>query len=236
MRIFNHKKEKQFFTLPTDPIWSQYHLNEKKLPPAFYSNYDEVKPQIITPHHNLEKELGWSTDIIKDAKERFFIDNPITIAIKTSSFIDSFYFDFKAENNDESIASHINNLKIFLHFYREKAQTIIKKQNRNKPLIPTQNLENNKFSPQQSQDKTNPLRKKPKQFLIYNDEKMIFLTHKEYTCLSYLAKNYTSKLIAQELGISHCTVEGHIHNIKLKTNLTSQAMLAKLFWQNEMIL
>ncbi len=55
------------------------------------------------------------------------------------------------------------------------------------------------------------------------------LTDREHTILHKTAQGLTAKSIAQQLGISHRTVEEHLKNVRMKFNVSSkQALLQKV--------
>lgn len=57
------------------------------------------------------------------------------------------------------------------------------------------------------------------------------ITKREKECLFWLSNGLTAKEIAREMHISHRTVEDHINNIRLKTNLQRRSHLIAFFHQ-----
>ena len=62
-----------------------------------------------------------------------------------------------------------------------------------------------------------------------------FLTKREYEIFSYLAKNYSTKEIAEKLNINIKTVRNHISNTILKLGVESRTQAIIMLVKNGLI-
>lgn len=68
---------------------------------------------------------------------------------------------------------------------------------------------------------------------IIQDNKLISIGKREFQCLFYFKKGYSAKEIAKKLNISHRTVESHLNNVKIKTELNYKGELLDLLEKQE---
>lgn len=58
--------------------------------------------------------------------------------------------------------------------------------------------------------------------------KAAHITHRERECLTYVAKGFTLKMIAKELGLSPRTVESYLRNFKERIGIKTKCELIML--------
>lgn len=72
-----------------------------------------------------------------------------------------------------------------------------------------------------------------KKYSLDNESQKFSLSLRELQCLHLIAHGYTSKDIANELGLSYRTVEHYLVNIRNKVECTDKTELIKVYRQND---
>ncbi len=213
------------------PAWLEYfYKNEfyrigafERHPSQYESGY------ALWPHLSGQK-------IFFDARSYFNIDNGITLIEKQLDSCDFYYFG-TTTNNSAIINFYLNNidlLKRFILYFKDRANSIIKKASQNRIVLP------NHFDQHESPNKkeTYTLESFKKEFLketaiknlrLTGDLEGELLTSKQLGCIIYLIEGKTAKEIAKILRISYRTVEGHINKLKIRFNCnTKNQLISKL--------
>jgi DNA-binding CsgD family transcriptional regulator len=161
-------------------------------------------------------------------KEKFSIDNGITVAETYDDYTELYYFGTLPENNS-IIGLYLRNFDVLQHFilyFKEKAHAIIQKADRDKIILPPSPILREVSTELTIKDKiemffdATPIEK------IYVDEnKGIYLTKREAACLHLLLKGNTAKQIGKVLSLSNRTIEDYITSIKNKLNVSSKKEL-----------
>lgn len=177
--------------------------------------------------------------IFSDAREHFDIDHGITIIERYKKYCDFYYFGTRA-NNQGIINFYLNNLdllKRFTFYFKDSAEGIIRKAEKEKIYIP------NHFTEYEKEeglvyDSENQLRN---DFLSNIPIKNIRLTgryegevisDKQAGWIIYYIEGKTAKEIAKLLGLSHRTVEGNIERLKIRLNCKSRSELVNCLIKN----
>jgi DNA-binding CsgD family transcriptional regulator len=72
-----------------------------------------------------------------------------------------------------------------------------------------------------------------KKFSLQKGQEKISLSLRELQCLHFLAKGYTSKDIANALGISFRTVEHYLLHMRYKVDCTNKLQLIEFYQEND---
>ena len=72
-----------------------------------------------------------------------------------------------------------------------------------------------------------------KKYTLHKGEQELSLSLRELQCLYFLSKGFTSKDIANALGISYRTIEHYLSNLRNKTDCADKAELIELYQKNE---
>ena len=162
-------------------------------------------------------------------KEKFSIDNGITIAETYDDYTELYYFGTLPQNNAITglYLRNFDVLQRFILYFKEKAYTIIQKADRDKIILPSSPVILREVNAQDTLEKkiewffdATPVDK------IYLDEnRNIYLNKREAACLHLILKGYTAKGIGKLLTLSNRTVEDYVTSIKNKLNVSSKKEL-----------
>lgn len=193
---------------------------------AWYEHFWRVNHKMSTPKLSdfSKKESAvylWEdslqSDLVKDAKELFHMDNGLTIMRRVPRYFEYFSFAF-SKSEKSSVSGYLNNLKIlesFGDYFIEKASTIIQAgQNKKIHLsveAPTYiDIPNLSFSELDLFDA-------PKSGNSNNDTLgNINFNAREIDCVTLLKKGFTVKKMSGALSLSPRTVEDYIVTIRQK--------------------
>lgn len=170
--------------------------------------------------------------IFYDAREYFNIDHGITIVEKQKDSCDFYYFGTTKDNYGilNLYLNHMDLLKRFIFYFKEKAEYIVKQANMNRIILP------NHFELHESPDVTEQYYRLKttqeflketsiKKFPLSGELEGNFLSNKQLNCMIYLIEGKTAKEIGKLLHLSHRTIEGHINNLKNRFNCKSKSQL-----------
>jgi DNA-binding CsgD family transcriptional regulator len=140
-----------------------------------------------------------------------------------------YYFSTTKENMQivDWYLNHIDLLKHFIFYFKDKAHDLIEVNDRKK-LIET------KFASHTLSHTENESIKKffeettIKRYYLSGAYKDIYLSKREFDCAHYLMDGYSSKLIARHLNLSPRTVESYINQVKAKLNCRTKNQIIKI--------
>jgi DNA-binding CsgD family transcriptional regulator len=159
----------------------------------------------------------------------FNLHNGITVFSKKENYLE--IFDLSSATKDHSkidfFLNHMDLIYQFLFYFKDKADKLIKRSEKDKLIYPHEMLP----KPIKSvtyEDYLNVIKTKRIRFNI-NTEEVVF-SRREYECLSHLAMGKTMKETGSILGISPKTVDIHLTNARVKTNCPTTSKLIALYW------
>jgi DNA-binding CsgD family transcriptional regulator len=174
--------------------------------------------------------------IVKEARDNFSIGNSLVIIEKFTDYQEICFFGAKLENKQivNIYLSHLNLIKQFITYFKERAACLIKTAEKNRIALPAQQklkLIDNSFLLQK--EKLNILQSfLSAQIGSKDDKKISLLTEREHECLLQMTLGKTSKEIARTLDVSYKTIENHLANIRQKLGYRRKIELVKFFLQS----
>lgn len=193
----------------------------------------------------LWSELDYKDPIYLQGRDFFNIDNGITFIMKREKVTHLYIFASYKENKNINTfyLYNIDLLQRFIHYFNDSAEFLIKEVEKHPIFLPTREIKkcaagNNKITEfSKIKDKflcsTNINR-----YFLKNVSEKLYLTKKQAECARLYVKGFTSKDIANEMGISHRTVEVYLLTIKnklqkeFKKHLTKTQMIKILLDSN----
>lgn len=136
------------------------------------------------------------------------------------------YSPIELLNNPGSI------LQNFIFYFRERANDLIAQASRERIMLSSQMHGSAPECGGSVQEKDLRYAIKPKKVYMYFNNNEITLSPREYECLKLLSHGDTSKEVARSLEISSRTVETHLINAKIKTQIYSTTDLFNQFREN----
>jgi len=168
---------------------------------------------------------------VKDLATDFGYHNGITIFNKTENFIE--FVDFAAPSDHQGVIdyyfNHLDLLKDFVLYFKEKAGELINQANKQRFIIP--NALRGDYLANKSYKEFQDLIKTQKIHLNFRSRNVI-LSKREYEVILQLAKGMTAKQAAGKLSISPRTVESHLENAKNKTSCNFKYELVEILREN----
>lgn len=215
----------KFSLISQNPAFLRHYIE------ADYFNFDVIQFEPQSHEQYLIRDLQSLTGKTKQLQEDFNaygFGHSFSIVNSSSSQIDFYNFATHFGNHaiNELYLQQLASLKQFIYYFHDKV-------NRHKELKKAYGYELYLHAKESGfQLQHNP----EEQDLhvasinrIYIQGKNVFLTLREYECLSWLAKGKTQEQIALILNISLRTVKAHIAQIRKKTNCVNQFQLGLLF-------
>lgn len=204
-----------------------YHIGAFEDHPSNYQDGFSLWPQLS------------GQKIFSDARDYFNIDHGITIVERHHDYCEFYYFGTTV-NNQAIITFYLNNLdllKRFTFYFKDRADNIIRKAEKDKIYIP------NHFEEyKESERKTNPLMTQLRnEFLNEIPIKNIrlsgeyegeIISDKQVGWIIYYIEGKTAKEIAKILGLSYRTVEGNIERLKIRLNCKTKSELVDCLIKN----
>lgn len=223
-------KDGRFDFLVSDIAWGMHHIIEKDYAPAGYINFDEIKNEIKLPHLESNLEMGWTDGAIREAKEKFGIENLMVIFRKHDDHIQTFFFDIHNTNAHEIYINHLDIFEKFIFYFKDKAKKLIKLTSENRLVISDKHR---KMAERKQFFQDNALL--PTKYFLRNNGNECALSPREYECLELLSHGEKIKSASQVLNISPRTIESHIDNIKRKLCIPTLSEAIKIYWNNRII-
>lgn len=222
--------------LGTNPEWTIYLYNREYVKVTdFRVNLNPVLAGWYTwdglansVHCTKERQLFYQK--LSDAKNSFHIMNGISFIATHLGFRE--YYSFGTDQqNCQIINEYLFNKEIFekfIYYFKQKAKNIIDEIDRKRIILPYRDISDPTkimtYHPIEEDDLL-PIKK----YYLSGEYRNIFLSKKQYECLTYLSRGYRVKSIAKILNISCRTVETHIQSAKRKLSCTTTSELLSLF-------
>ncbi len=196
----------------------RYHSLDIYLKQKYYlCSNTEYKPDMYK-----DQVLLWSTTpnqkILDDCDRAFGIDHGIWLFESNENYCETFTFATNSRNDRiiNVYLSKMDLLKSFKEFFREKASSIIKQAEKQKIILPFNELVGIKRVLQNIED---PILRNTKSSNDYS------LTLRQFECCVLLLKGKTAKEIGVSLKLSARTVEYYLDIIKTKLNCKKKSEL-----------
>lgn len=227
IKIYNHDCSRELLT--NNAAWIDHFYKN-----ALYHSVGTVDIEHLLPKgYFLWSEMDKKDPIYLQGRDFFNIDNGITFVIKRE---DVTYLYIFASNRDKHeinnfYAGNIDLLQRFIHYFTDKAQSLMKEAERNRIYLPepqhinaerVNNIIVSNDIRKQFLETTNVSR-----YFLLNECDNLFLTKKQSECALLLIQGLTSKHIARAMHISHRTVEGYILDIKQRIQEKTRKILTK---------
>lgn len=212
--------------------------------------YDCAKISILTTHaefhehfwkHRYEKELfkqyyvgiffnePAAIPILRDGLQ-FGIDHILMIIVRHSNHYETFGFGTRPGNDAivNFYLNHMDVLKKFTIYFREKGGDLIKAAQKN--LLPVEGYSIREMKDFRKAEKAECyFNIKPKKIIIQTESAEVLVTAREFEILKLIAMGYSGKEIANTLHVVLKTVETHVSNIKRKLGCMRRSDLVKYF-------
>jgi DNA-binding CsgD family transcriptional regulator len=228
--------KQSFFNLATDWHWPEYHYLEKGLPPMKFGEFSALQDGVFLPALNQDEEYGWPDGTIRAVNERFNINNPLLIIKKQNQFAEMFLFTSNLLNANEFYINNLDIFENFIFYFKDKATKLIDKATKS-PLF----YKNNKIFTLNDEAKKSINKErlknllKPKIYQLFYNEKIHYISKRQYDVLSFIAQGYTYKETADKLNLSPRTIESYIDILKNTFGVTSKSRLLDIYLQNRYI-
>lgn len=181
----------------------------------------------------LWSELNGSDPIYSQGREIFNIDNGISFVIKRADVTYLYIFGSTRDNTkiNHFYTRHIDLLKRFILYFREKASTLILQAEKNRIYLPEkQIIDPHKLKQHQLTTlerkhfyKTTDIEK----YYLFSEADNLYLTRKQAECVAFLMEGATAKQCAKALHLSYRTVEGYWNDIKNKLSTVTGKKFTK---------
>ena len=222
----------KYLSLGNDLVWERHFYAQDffNFPNSLTSVVKNLPLQqecsFIWDYHQVEK----CTLFVE--QEKFNIGNHASIISKKEDYAETFSFASTAENVqiNNFYMKHIEVIKNFCTFFKEKASPLIKlcdvKQmaSLNEKIVLLDEPD-----PPSWQRNITPFLEK---IALHSSSPNGYPTHyskREGECLLHLSEGKSAKEIARDIGISHRTVESYIANLKIKFGCRKQTDLVRIF-------
>jgi DNA-binding CsgD family transcriptional regulator len=202
--------------LSNQPEWVAFYFEQELYKESIF----EHAPNLYQKSHLLWASLPQHKSVLCKARE-FNIDHGITF-IEPQEDGCEFFFIGTTPGNIGILSSYLNHLdllKRFLIYFREKAAPLIERAQRNRIVINDKAIQAPQLITNQQIDRN--------AFLTTLNKANFVFSPREIECINLLLSGYNLKMIAYELKISYRTVETHIQHIKEKSGCRTKAELVK---------
>ncbi|MDP1724914.1 MAG: helix-turn-helix transcriptional regulator [Alphaproteobacteria bacterium] len=227
MEFYN---EKEFFHMCTDVAWSEVFLGFESNGAAFEK---EVSIAFNTPKFHSYYWPLEGDDHVMSCLKKHNIWHGLSIYKKDNGFLRVFCFsgDLNSSLIYNFYLNKMNILEEFIWHFESQSRIILSdentRDNRSSFSIPMNLSYNDMFS-----NKDDP-KFNAQKIPFYIDGTRQFITPREKDCLALFSEGYSAKSIAQNLGVSHRTIEKTIEYLKLKTKQTNKSNLINLWKLNK---
>lgn len=227
IKIYNDDCSREMLT--NNPEWTDHFYSN-----ALYNSAGAVDVEHLLPKgYFLWSEMNDKDPIYQQGREFFNIDNGITFVVKRKDATLLYIFAANRDNHaiNNFYAGNIDLLQRFIHYFTNQAQPIIKEAEQNRVYLPTpQKIDSNRVNNIILSDalRAEFLKKTevPKYYLL-NESDELYLTKKQAEYATLFLKGLSAKQIARNMNISYRTVEGHLHDIKIKLQDALNTSLSK---------
>jgi DNA-binding CsgD family transcriptional regulator len=182
--------------------------------------------------------LHWPQDgFLKDVNMRLFhkhqVWNGASLIYRYENYIDivSFALGLSYEDNCGLLINNRDFLKTFTNYFREKASDLLETRDRSNIAVFKNKFDTN-YKPNIMLEKAKnfELKLKTQQTQRFKD---LNISPRELQCLELLSHGKTAKEIAQNIQISHRTVESYLANLKTRINCNYKSELIEFFFKNQ---
>lgn len=208
--------------LGNNPAWIKHFFENYYTEDLLYfEDFVYAKPGIVMSNLNFWNKSYPDETLFSTISTQFNIDNGVSLSIYYRDYIEKFYIATELNNKKifDIFLKKYDLIKGFIFFFKEKAHQLIHKAESQKLM-----------SPKKSEDK--PTLTFPnadvltmsdffqqvdiEKFYLGGEYKDIFLTKKERSCISWIAKGKTAEETGTILGNTKRTIETHLEMIKTK--------------------
>ncbi len=211
---------------------TNFYYNETDL----YSKYAvDCSPASFANNFILHATIK-NDDAINMVRDNFSISNGISFVKKYKRYYET--WTFAGHKNNISLLNfyitHLDMLKLFMLYFRDKTVSIIQKFRNNRLHIPKNHLKTEKKLERNIIDDLNDYHNdfSLKRYYFDDINPNIYLTQREIYCLVYSLHGYTAKEIAKHTESSHRSVETHLYNAKIKLGCYNKNMLRTIIYNN----
>lgn len=163
------------------------------------------------------------------------VKNGISVSLRLSNYVDIFSFSSTSDNHNFYL-NHLNLLKRFVIYFRLKAKDVIDEISHSQVHLLARRIDfNDKVTDHYLED-LNDFRRQilPLKLTVQDSGRQVKLSPKETQYLLLMLEGKSMNKIAEELGVSHRTVESSLENIKLKMGYTTKARLIADFFEQQL--
>ena len=128
---------------------------------------------------------------------------------------------------DASIATLFVN---FIYYYKEKARRIITHCSQSMNQHSTHACNNDEEFSKKTGNNIFSIRK----YWLHDGNREVSFTKREYQVLACIAHGMQAKEAGQHLGCDYKTIEKHIENMKIKTEIFRTNDLIRVYWDNQL--
>jgi DNA-binding CsgD family transcriptional regulator len=200
--------------LTNQPEWIQYYYEQG----LYKLSYCEGRPSDFVKARLIWAGITVANPVLEKARQ-FNIDHGMTFVEPCADGCEFFFIGTALGRADvmSKYLSNIDLLERFLDYFRVKAKPLIDEASKHKIIIPGKFEAVSQTFCLQDLNRTDFL----------NAISPVEFSARELECMRLLAKGYTQKMIAKELGISPRTVETYLNHVKEKTGSYSKGDLVK---------
>lgn len=228
IKIYHNDCSRELLT--NYPEWI-YHFYKNEL----FNSVGAVDVEHLLPKgYFLWSELNFKDPIYLQGRDFFNIDNGVSFVVRRDGVTHLYIFASTKENFAINMfyLSNIDLLQRFIHYFNDKAESLIQEATNHRIYLPTKQMINSSRKINQIVVSEDTRRKfiadtRITRYFLFNSSDDLYLTQKQAECAKFLIKGYTSKYIAKEMCISHRTVEGYLLTIKNKLQQALQKPLTK---------
>ncbi|HEM7073816.1 TPA: helix-turn-helix transcriptional regulator [Legionella pneumophila] len=227
IKIYNDDCSRELLT--NNPEWIDHFYKN-----SLFNSIGAVDVEHLLPKgYFLWSELDCKDPIYLQGRDFFNIDNGISFIIKREDV--TYLYIFASSKDQYAInnfyAGNIDLFQRFIHYFNDKAYSLIKEAEQNRIYLPfKQDVNSNRVNNIVVSEKIRQEfleQTKINRYFLLNESDSLYLTGKQAECARFITKGYTSKHIAKEMNISHRTVEGYILDIKNKLQESLSKNLTK---------
>lgn len=178
---------------------------------------------------------------LREYREMYNADNPIYFVENYESYTDLFIYASMPGNNDV-VNFYLNNIDIlekFKFYFKDKANKLIEKSNKNKILVANHMWSN--FGRDENQQLSNINKQQlndqltSKHYALHVNHQEILITKRELDVLRSLSCGGTLKEAARAIGLSYRTVESYLDNIRYKLGIHKRSEIIKVLRESNLV-
>jgi len=201
-----------YMTLTSNGNWLDTYFNKQ---------YYEIS-NFRQPSHTYKEQFlltnsfNNGVEIVRNATDGYDIANCITLVEKEEGACE-FYLFAAGKNYPNIIEFYINNmdfLKLFVFYFKDKANDLLKKHAQNKFMLPKLS-----YGPAKNEDKiisATAIANTINRYYLSGKHAGTYLTKRELDCLQWMSKGKSASEMGLILGMTERTAETHLYNIKQK--------------------